>query len=183
MPCDRGGGGRAGQGDTMRYLVRDRMLAFHEEAWIETEHREKVYRVDRKLFRPRSTFALVNTEGDQVATIVKKALTLHHTILVKEDGTTVARISKRAFTFFGDRFKVVLRDGRRLRVVGNFWDREFDIQDRGTTLAHVSRRWFSFRDAYAVDVMAEQDTLLLLVLAVCVDHTLQDLKGEKVTNL
>ena len=29
----------------MRYLVRDRIFAFHEEAWIETEHPlpEQVY--------------------------------------------------------------------------------------------------------------------------------------------
>ncbi|MGW1072085.1 LURP-one-related/scramblase family protein [Streptomyces sp. NPDC002537] len=167
----------------MRYLVRDRMLAFHEEAWIETEHREKICKVDRKLFRLRSTFAFVDTRGNQVATIVKKTLTLHHTILVKRDGRTEARISKRAFTFFGDRFRVRLRDGRRLRIVGNFWDREFDIQEQGTTLAHISRRWFSIRDAYSVDVMDEEDATLLLVLAVCVDHTLEDRKGEKLTNL
>ncbi|MCC3767518.1 LURP-one-related/scramblase family protein [Streptomyces sp. UNOC14_S4] len=159
----------------MRYLVRDRMLAFHEEAWIETEHRERVYRVDRKLFRLRNTFAFVDTRGDQMATIVKKRLTVHHTILVKEDGGTVGLVSRRAFAFFGDRFAVRLRDGRRLRIVGNFWDKEFDIQDRGTTLARISRRWFSIRDAYTVDVMAEEDAMLLLVLAVCVDHILHDL--------
>ncbi|WP_280714158.1 LURP-one-related family protein [Kitasatospora sp. MAP5-34] len=159
------------------------MFAFHEEAWIETEHREKVYKVNRKLLRLRGTFAFVDTQGEQVASIVKKALTFHHTILIKQDGVVEARISKRIFKLFGDRFKVRLRDGRRLRIVGNFWDREFDIQHEGTTLAHISRRWFSLRDAYAVDVMSRQDTTLLLILAVCVDHTLQDLKGEKLTNL
>lgn len=167
----------------MRYLVRDRMFAFHEEAWIETEHREKVYRVDKKLFRLRSTFAVVDTQGTVVARIVKKAFTFHHTILVKHDGELVAKISKRMFKLFGDRFKVRLRDGRRLRIAGNVWDREFDIQHEGTTLAHISRRWFSIRDTYAVDVMSPQDALLLIILAVCVDHTLQDLKGEKLTNL
>lgn len=167
----------------MRYLVRDRLLAFHEEAWVETEHRERVYRVDRKFFRLRNTFDFLDTQGVQVASIVKKFLTLHHTILVKRDGEVEARISKRAFALFGDRFKVTLRDGRRLRIVGNFWDREFDIQHEGTTLAHISRRWFSIRDVYAIDVLDPQEATLLIILAVCVDHTLQDLKGEKLTNL
>ncbi len=167
----------------MRYLIRDRMFAFHEEAWIETEHREKLYKVNRKLLRLRGTFHFVDTQGNQVASIVKKALTFHHTILIKQDGKVAARISKRIFKLFGDRFKVTLRDGRRLRIVGNFWDREFDIQHDGNTLAHISRRWFSIRDAYAVDVLSPPDATLLLILAVCVDHTLQDLKGEKLTNL
>ncbi|GGU81935.1 hypothetical protein GCM10010211_54870 [Streptomyces albospinus] len=167
----------------MRYLVRDRMLAFHEEAWIETEHREKLYKVNRKLLRLRTTFDFVDTQGNQIASIVKKAFTFHHTILIKRDGELVGRISKRAFSLFGDRFKVTLRDGRRLRIVGNFWDREFDIQHEGSTLAHISRRWFSIRDAYAVDVMSQHDETLLVILAVCVDHTLEDLKGEKLTNL
>ncbi|MFJ8313419.1 MULTISPECIES: LURP-one-related/scramblase family protein [unclassified Streptomyces] len=167
----------------MRYLVRDRMLAFHEEAWIETEHRQKLYRVNRKLLRLRTTFDFVDTQGNQVASIVKKALTLHHTILVRQDGEVVGKISKRTFRIFGDRFKVSLRDSRRLRIAGNFWDREFDIQHAGTTLAHISRRWFSIRDAYAIDVLSEQDATLLIVLAVCVDHILEDRKGEKLTNL
>ncbi|MFE6685139.1 LURP-one-related/scramblase family protein [Streptomyces sp. NPDC057743] len=162
----------------MRYLVRDRMLAFHEEAWIETEHREKLYKVNRKLLRLRTTFDFVDTQGNQIASIVKKALTFHHTILIKQNDEVVGWISKRTFSLFGDRFKVSLRDGRRLRIVGNFWDREFDIQHDGTTLAHISRRWFSIRDAYAVDVMGPQDDTLLVILAVCVDHTLQDLKDE-----
>ncbi|PNE41110.1 LURP-one-related/scramblase family protein [Streptomyces noursei] len=167
----------------MRYLVRDRMLAFHEEAWVETEHREKLLKVNRKLFRLRTTFDFVDTQGNQVASIVKKTLTLHHTILIKQNGELVGRISKRAFGFFGDRFKASLTDGRRVRIVGSFWDREFDILYDGTCLARISRRWFSIRDAYAVDVMSEPDALLLIVLAVCVDHTLEDRKGERLTNL
>lgn len=167
----------------MRYLVRDRMFAFHEEAWIETEHREKVWRVNKKLLRFRSTFAFVDTEGTVVGSIVKKFLTVHHTILIKHDGEVIAKISKKLFKLFGDRFTVKLRDGRRLKIVGNLWDREFDIRSEGTTLAHVSRRWFTIRDAYAVDVMSQQDAYLMIILAVCVDHILQDFKGEKLTNL
>ncbi|MEU3754340.1 LURP-one-related family protein [Streptomyces olivoreticuli] len=169
-------------GYSMRYLVRDRVLAFHEEAWIETEHREKIYKVNRKLLRLRTTFTIVDTHGHQVASIVKKAFTLHHTILVKRDGWLEARISKRAFTLFGDRFKVTLHDGRRLRITGNLWDREFDIQHEGTTLAHVSRRWFTMRDAYAVDVLDPEDETLMIILAVCVDHTLQDRRREQLAN-
>ncbi|WP_055491143.1 LURP-one-related/scramblase family protein [Streptomyces sp. TP-A0356] len=167
----------------MRYLVRDRMLAFHEEAWVETEHREKLFKVDRRLLRLRTTFDFVDSEGNRVASIVKKALTLHHTILIKQDGEVVGRISKRAFRIFGDHFKATLRDGRRLRIAGNVWDREFDIHYDGRTLAHVSRRWFSIRNAYAIDVLSEPDATLLIILAVCVDHTLQDRKGEQLTNL
>lgn len=167
----------------MRYLVRDRMLAFHEEAWVETEHREKLFRVDRRLLRLRTTFDFVDTHGNQVASIVKKALTLHHTILVKRNGEEVGRISKRTFRIFGDRFTVSLRDGRRLRIAGNLWDREFDIADGDTTLAHISRRWFSIRDAYAIDVLHEPDSLLLIILAVCVDHIIEDRGGERLTNL
>jgi uncharacterized protein YxjI len=50
------------------------MLAFHEEAWIETEHRDKLYKVDKKLLRLRCTFDFVDIQGNQVASIVKKAM-------------------------------------------------------------------------------------------------------------
>ncbi|MGF1430110.1 LURP-one-related/scramblase family protein [Kitasatospora sp. LaBMicrA B282] len=167
----------------MRYLVRDRMFAFHEEAWIETEHREKVWKVNKKLLRFRSTFHFVDTQGNAVGSIVKKFWTIHHTILIKHDGEVIGKISKKFLKLFGDRFKVKLKDGRHLKIAGNLFDREFDIRHEGTTLAHISRRWFTIRDAYAVDVMNQPDAYVLIILAVCVDHILQDMKGEKFTNL
>jgi hypothetical protein len=46
---------------------------------------------------------------------------------------------------------------------------EFTIRRGGRTVATVSKRWFSMRDTYAVDIAADQDDPLLLASVLALD--------------
>jgi uncharacterized protein YxjI len=52
---------------------------------------------------------------------------------------------------------------------GDLFDHEFSIRRGGQTVATVSKRWFSTRDTYAVDVAPDQDDLLLLASVLALD--------------
>ena len=52
---------------------------------------------------------------------------------------------------------------------GDLFDHEFTIRRGGQTVAAVSKRWFSMRDTYAVEVAAGQDDLLLLASVLALD--------------
>jgi uncharacterized protein YxjI len=64
---------------------------------------------------------------------------------------------------------VDLREGDRLVVQGNITDHEYDVKYDGRTLAEISKRWFTVRDTYAVDVADDADTPLVLAITVAVD--------------
>ena len=52
---------------------------------------------------------------------------------------------------------------------GNLFDHEFTIRRGDQTVATVSKRWFTMRDTYAVDVAAGQDDLLILASVLALD--------------
>ena len=52
---------------------------------------------------------------------------------------------------------------------GNLFDHEFTIERGDQTVATVSKRWFTMRDTYAVDIAAGQDDLLILASVLALD--------------
>jgi uncharacterized protein YxjI len=73
------------------------------------------------------------------------------------------------FTPFRERYDVDLDDGARLEVQGNVTDHEYEVRRDDDTIARISKRWFSVRDTYAVDVGPDEDVALVLALTVAVD--------------
>jgi uncharacterized protein YxjI len=153
----------------MRYLMRKQLFSIGDDFWIEDETGQRVLKVDGKVLRVRQTFVLEDATGAEVATIKKKLLAVRDTMDVERDGQMVARVRKALFAPFRQRFDVDLGDGTELVVQGNITDHEYEVKRDGTPVAEISKRWFSVRDTYAVDVAPGEDVALVLALTVAVD--------------
>ena len=163
----------------MRYLVRDRILGFGDDYWIEDEHGEKAFLVDGKAMRLRDTFELKDSEGRVLIDIREKMLALRDTLLIERDGEALASIRRKRLSLLRNHYRVTLVDGTELDVSGKILDREFAIEYDGELLAVISRRWLHLRDTYGVDVVREDaDPALLIAVAVCVIH-LAEREGEE----
>jgi uncharacterized protein YxjI len=64
---------------------------------------------------------------------------------------------------------VDVANGPDLRVQGNIVDHEYAIEDGGTTVAEVSKKWFRVADTYGVEVAPGQDPALLLAITAVLD--------------
>jgi uncharacterized protein YxjI len=84
-------------------------------------------------------------------------------------GRDGAEVRKHLFTPFGDRFTIDVPGPDDLEMEGDLLDHEFTIWRGDQTVATVSRRWFSMRDTYAVDIAAGQDDLLILASVLALD--------------
>jgi uncharacterized protein YxjI len=154
----------------MRYLVRERIFGIGDDYWIDDEHGEHAFLVDGKALRVRQTFQLKDVQGEVVAVIRRKMISLWETMEIERDGARLATVRKKRFTPLRNRFKARLADGGALSVHGDVLHKEYDIELGGGRLARISRKWFRVRDTYAVDVeQPDADVPLLLSLAVCVD--------------
>jgi uncharacterized protein YxjI len=52
---------------------------------------------------------------------------------------------------------------------GDLFDHEFTVERDGQEVATVSKRWFSLRDTYAVNIVEGEDHLLILAGVLAVD--------------
>ncbi|MFJ5270706.1 LURP-one-related/scramblase family protein [Streptomyces sp. NPDC088358] len=155
----------------MRFLVRDRLLGFGDDYWIEDEHGNKVFLVDGKAMRLRDTFELKDTRGRVLIDIHQKMFALRDTMVIERDGDTLATIRRKRLSLLRNHYRVALVDGTELDVSGKILDREFGVDYDGELLAQISRRWLRVRETYGVDVVRDDaDTALLIAVAVCVIH-------------
>jgi uncharacterized protein YxjI len=153
----------------MRYLVRDRLLGFGDDYWIEDEHGDKQFLVDGKALRLRDTFELKDPDGRVLIDIREKMLALRDTMLIERDGEALATIRRKRLSLLRNHYRVTLVDGTELDVSGKILDREFAVEYDGELLAVISRRVLHLRDTYCVDVIREDaDPALLIAVAVCV---------------
>ncbi|MFH8802365.1 LURP-one-related/scramblase family protein [Streptomyces sp. NPDC017936] len=156
----------------MRFLVRDRLLAFGDDYWIEDDRGNRVYLVDGKAMRLRDTFELKDTQGRVLIDIRKKMFALRDTMVIERGGEPLATVRRKRLSLLRNHYRVALADGgTELDVSGKILDREFAIEYDGELLAVVSRRWLHVRETYGVDVVREDaDPALLIAVTVCVIH-------------
>ncbi|WP_327430159.1 MULTISPECIES: LURP-one-related/scramblase family protein [unclassified Streptomyces] len=155
----------------MRYLVRDRLLGFGDDYWIEDDRGNKVFLVDGKAMRLRDTFELKDTHGRVLIDIHQKMFALRDTMIIERDGDPLATIKRKRLSLLRNHYRVSLVDGTELDVSGKILDREFAVDYDNELLAQISRRWLHVRETYGVDVVREDaDPALLIAVAVCVIH-------------
>ena len=163
----------------MRFQVRDRLLGFGEDYWIEDEHGGKVFLVDGKAMRLRDTFELKDTQGRVLIDIHQKMFALRDTMVIERDGEALAKIKRKRLSLLRHHYRVTLVDGTELDVSGKILDREFAIEYDGELLAVISRRWLHIRETYGVDVVRDDaDPALLIAVTVCVIHLAEKEREE-----
>jgi uncharacterized protein YxjI len=163
----------------MRFLVRDRLLGFGEDYWIEDDRGDKVYLVDGKAMRMRDTFELKDPQGRVLVDIRQKMLALRDTMVIERDDQPLATVRRKRLSLLRNHYRVTLVDGTELDVSGKIADREFAVEYDGELLAVVSRRWLHIRDTYGLDVVREDaDPALLIAVTVCVIHLSEKERGD-----
>ena len=163
----------------MRFQVRDRLLGFGEDYWIEDERGAKAFLVDGKAMRLRDTFEMKDTEGRVLIDIHQKMFALRDTMVIERAGEPLATIRRKRVSLLRNHYRVSLADGSELDVSGKILDREFAVEYDGELLAVISRRWLHVRETYGVDVVRDDaDPALLIAVTVCVIHLAEKEREE-----
>jgi uncharacterized protein YxjI len=158
----------------MRYMVREKVFSIGTDFWVTDDRDNKAFLVDGKILHIRQTLELKDPSGAVVATIRKKLVAVRETMEIERDGALLATVHKVLVSPLHHRYVVDLADGGQLEAVGNFVDKEFEIQYGGQPVARVSRAWFRVRDTYGIDVAPGQDDALIVAIAVAMDRIHHD---------
>jgi uncharacterized protein YxjI len=153
----------------MRYLIRERFFRLGEDSEVTDEHGRPVLEVDGKVLSLHDRLVLRDPEGAEVAQVRRKLVALRPTYEISVAGQEVAEVRKHLFTPFRDRFTIDVPGPDDLEMTGDLFDHEYAIRRGDQTVATVSKRWFSMRDTYAVDVAPGQDDVLILAGVLALD--------------
>ncbi len=136
---DRGPGGPAG-GDDNRYQMVQKMVSIGDDFWIENGRGEKVYKVDGKALRVRSTLNFEDAHGQKLCQIQEKMARVRDTMDIEgSNGQTIARLKKAMITPLRERFTLNIQGGPDIEIQGNLLDHEYTFEQGGRKIARPPR--------------------------------------------
>jgi uncharacterized protein YxjI len=154
------------------YLIRERFFRLGDDSEITDESGQPVLHVDGKVLSLRNRLVIRDPAGREVASVHRHLIALRPTYEVTIAGEKAAEVRSRFFTPFREKFTIDVPGPDDLELKGNLFDHEFTVRRGGDTVATVSKRWFSFRDTYAVDIAPGENDLLILASVLALDLAL-----------
>ena len=159
----------------MRYLIREKLLSFGDDFWIENEEGQRIYKIDGRAFTIlREKLGIEDAAGREIGFLREKLISLRKAYEIHIHGRHVATVSKDLLTLFRCSFTVDVPGPDDIEAQGNIFDHEYTFTRDGEEVGIVSKRWFTVRDTYAVDVAEGQDPLLVLASAIAIDQMCHD---------
>lgn len=152
-----------------RYRMRERLLAFGDDFYVETGVGQRAFWVDGKALRARDTLLFKDMRGNELYRIQEKVARVRDTMSIYRGRDVVAVVKKAMVTPVRDRYAVSIPGTADMDAQGTILQHEYRIQRGGVPVANVSKRWFRVRDTYGVDIAPGQDDLLILAVTVCID--------------
>lgn len=154
----------------MRYVLRENVFCLGDDYTICDESGNERFYVDGKAFSFGKKLSFQDMNGNELAFISQKLLAWGPTYEIYREGELAAIVKKQLFTFFGCKFNVDVPGPDDLEAAGDFLDKEYTFtRGNGEPVASVSKRWFSFRDTYGVDVSENEDDILILASTAVID--------------
>jgi uncharacterized protein YxjI len=160
-----------GRASGNRYRMAQRLASIGDDYFIQNEAGQRVFKVDGKALRVRSTLKFEDMRGNELAHIQERMLRVRDTMNVEgPNGEVLASVRKAMITPLRDRYVVKIGNGPDLNIQGNIVDHEFRISDGNQVIAEASKRWFRVRDTYGIEIAPGQQDIVILAAIVCVDQ-------------
>lgn len=151
--------------------MRQKLASIGDDFWIENDNRQRVYKVDGKALRARSTLIFEDPGGHELYKIQERMLRVRDTMEIEDaGGHTAATVKKAVLTPVRDRWTVSVTNGPDLNVQGNLLDHEYTIGEGGAKVAEVSKKWFRVADTYGVEIEPGQNAALILATTAAIDQ-------------
>lgn len=159
----------------MKYILKQKLISIGDDFYILDENKNKVFEVDGKFFTVGEKLYFKDIEGNKLFTIKKKLARLTDTYHIEKNGETFVKIHKEMFTLFKDKFEIKTPYGE-IVAKGSFLDYDYSFKLKGKKIGEVSKKFFSLRDSYAIDIKDFDDPALLLACTVVIDMICHDSK-------
>ena len=153
----------------MRYLMKQKLFCLGDDYTIKDENGNDRFFVDGRAISIGDKLSFQDMSGNELAYIKQKLLAWGPTYEIWYGDSLAAVVKKHLFTVLHCKFSVDVPGPDDLEASGNFLDLEYEFTRGGGTVATVSKKWFSVRDTYGVDIASHEDDVLILASSVVID--------------
>ena len=153
----------------MNLYIKQHVFTWRDKFSVYDASGAERYFVESELFTFGKRLHVYDTRGAEVAYIEQKVFSFLPKYYIFRGEREVAQIV-REFTFFKHEYTV---SGLGWRVHGDWFDHEYEVERGGTTVAAVSKEWFTFGDAYEIRINDEVDEINALAVCLVIDACIE----------
>ncbi|MBI1293757.1 hypothetical protein GC175_02215 [bacterium] len=158
----------------MRYQMKQRIWSFADNFEIKDASGTTAYQVKGKVFSWGDKLQMLDRNGKEVAYIAQKLLSLRPQYTIYRNGEAFAEVKKDFLSLFRDKFTLDVPGPNDYHITGSILDYDYRFERKGRTVAQVSKRFFSIRDSYGVDIEDGEDDIAILATCVVIDMVAHD---------
>ena len=145
--------------------MKEKVFSWNERFTIKDENGWDKYFVEGEFLSLGKKLHLLNINGEEVAFIQQRLLTLMPRFSVSVAGREIAEIRKE-FTFFFQRYII---DGLGWEVDGSVWEHRYEIRKNGRLIVRIDKEWFTWGDSYVLEIADPADEILALAVVLTID--------------
>ena len=149
--------------------MKQKFFSWGDDFTIKDAEQNDVFFIDGKALSLGDQLSFQDMQGNEQAFIRQKLLSWAPTYQVFRNDKLYAVIKKKKFTLLKDKFTVDVPGPIDFDVQGSFTDHEYNFTCGGSTIAAVSKKWFSWTDTYGVDITEGHDDIVILATTIAID--------------
>ena len=149
----------------MKLYLKQKVFSWGDKFTVYDESGNDKYYVEGEVFTFGKKLHVFDLRGNEIAYIHEEIFSFMPKYYLSIGGRDVACVKKH-FTFFKHEYSV---EGLGWRISGDFFEHEYSVYDSNRAIASVYREWFTFGDAYVIDIIDDACEINALAVALIVD--------------
>ena len=149
----------------MQYYIKQKLFSWSDQFSIYDASGNECYYVKGEIFSFGKKLHLYNSAHYECAFIEQEVFTFKPRYNIYQGERQVAQVVKQ-FTFFHDAYDI---EGLDWHIEGDFFDHEYQVNNGVFPIFSVSKEWFTFGDAYCIDISNSVDASIALAVALVID--------------
>ena len=154
----------------MRLYMKQRVFSWTDQFCIYNEQGNVAYTASGEAFSFGRKLHLWDPQNRESAYIEQKVFSFYPRYFIYRNGQQIAEVVQQ-FSLFRPSYSV---RGLGWNIQGDFFAHEFEIDNGATPIVRVFKDWFSWGDAYAIDIDPYVDEALALAVSLAIDAMIEN---------
>ncbi|MDO4378211.1 MAG: LURP-one-related family protein [Erysipelotrichia bacterium] len=154
----------------MEIFIKQQVISFGDKFEIFDQNNQLIYYVKGEVFTFGRKLHVYNLQDEEVCYIYHELFHfLPHYYIEFPDGYKIETIGK--FSPFYRKFEVT---NLAWKIEGSNFSHKFNITSDDGNIAEINKEWFSWGDAYHINVENEKYALIVIALTIVIDGIMAD---------
>ena len=153
----------------MKFYIKQRVFTIGDKFNVYDESGNERYYVEGEVFTFGKKLHLCALNGEELAYIEQHLFTFLPKYSVYVNEAEIAEVVKE-FTFFNNSYSV---NGLGWKVDGDFLDHDYTVESDGRIIASVAKEWFTWGDAYSINIADGIDQIPALAVVLVIDACIE----------